>query len=341
MTDAISKFSVCVSILNWNAASTTLSCISSLLDTVLPEDWEMQIFVIDNASEMDDFRSLTQCVDTKLVHLLRNETNLGFAGGHNLTLQKAIDTHADFIWLLNNDATIHSDTLGGLIALAITDNRIAGVSPVLVAAHDHRLIDFCGGVHDWAKLEANKLSSLVAGEELEQRDDKSTWLSGAALLLRVSALSQVGRLDEDMFAYYEDNDISCKLLKAGWKIRVAFDSVVYHATSTDVYTQRPPYYFYLMARNSILFWLRHAPSSHRRLLRLRLFDREILVANRLISQGYDEKADACLLGIFDAFTSRYGKPKLHRPSVSLVMKIASYALRYHHRQHLSVKYYGR
>jgi len=65
--------------------------------------------------------------------------------------------------------------------------------------------------------------------------DKSTEVfaaSGGASLYRVQMLREIGLLDEDFFAYYEDVDLSFRAQLASWKIAYVPASRVYHATST-------------------------------------------------------------------------------------------------------------
>jgi GT2 family glycosyltransferase/glycosyltransferase involved in cell wall biosynthesis len=52
---------------------------------------------------------------------------------------------------------------------------------------------------------------------------------GGAVLLRGSALAEVGLFDPWFFAYYEDTDLSWRLRRAGWEVRTAPESVVHHA----------------------------------------------------------------------------------------------------------------
>lgn len=52
---------------------------------------------------------------------------------------------------------------------------------------------------------------------------------GGAVLLRTEALEDVGLFDPAFFAYYEDTDLSWRMRRAGWEIRVAPRSVVHHA----------------------------------------------------------------------------------------------------------------
>src|SRR4051812_29277693 len=83
--------SVMISVLNWNSADVTLECLASLTAMQRDPSISVRIVVIDNGSKDADYRRLADGVDHEKVTLLREETNLGFAGGHNVATRIAMD----------------------------------------------------------------------------------------------------------------------------------------------------------------------------------------------------------------------------------------------------------
>lgn len=55
------------------------------------------------------------------------------------------------------------------------------------------------------------------------------WVQGAAMLLRRSALDQIGWLDEDIFMYGEDVEMCYRAQKAGWPVMLIATAQVIHA----------------------------------------------------------------------------------------------------------------
>jgi GT2 family glycosyltransferase len=131
-------------------------------------------------------------------------------------------------------------------------------------------------------------------------------------MLRVAVVKQIGKLDDRLFAYYEDDDFGARLIENGWHTRIVTNAEVEHACFEGDMYQRPPYFFYLMTRNALLFALRHTPTDHRRFLRLKFVDRSLFMANKLLQQKQPEKANACLLGLADALRGIGGAPILDR-----------------------------
>lgn len=335
INDAEKKF-VLISVLNWNTASTTLECIASLLALDENPSIVVRIVVIDNGSTQSDWDLLNAGTAALPVTLVRQEVNLGFAGGHNLAIQMAIDEKADFIWLVNSDAVVDRDCLGKLVQLMNEHSDCGAVSPVTVAADDPTSIDFCGAKHDWQRLESVRATSIDEARAWEIESPETMWVRGTVVLYRIEALKQIGSLDSGLFAYYEDDDIGARLSKAGWSSRMAFDARSRHVRFASDEAHRPPYFFYLMTRNGLRFWLTHTPTKHRRWIRLRLIDRSIFMANILVSKSRHDKAQACLLGIGDAMRGTGGPPVLAR-KVPYHIELLRRVLMIQHAKHLANK----
>ncbi|WP_394790059.1 glycosyltransferase family 2 protein [Rhodoferax sp.] len=300
-----------ISILNWNTADSTVACVSAVLAT-LSNDLNVKIIVLDNGSAAADWASLqAQMPQDPRIEVLREEQNLGFAGGHNVVARIALRNEVDFIWLLNSDATVTPDVLQKLLRTLHGEPRCGAVSPVIYATHDHAIVDFCGAMHDWDALESTRTSKPEEARALEARFPTEMWLHGTAPLYRMRALAEVGLLDEGFFAYYEDDDLGVRLSRAGWLNQMCFDAVIFHPRRTAIHAERPPYYFYLMARNGVIFWDRHTLKPYRKRMLIRLLSRSLLEAAKLQEKGFDDKSDACLNGFIDGVKKRTGPPKLH------------------------------
>ena len=304
---------VLISIINWNSSADTIQCLESVLHLSHSDDIKIELIVIDNASDVADVKKLDDWLSEKNIGLVKNSKNLGFAGGHNYSIKRAIDLKYDYVWLLNNDAIVYRNTLFELVKLMQINPRCGSCSPIIHRLKNHGTIDYCGSSHNWSTLSTSHPKSFPEAAEFCKSNADDIWLAGTAILFRVDALRSVGALDEGLFAYYEDNDIGVRLIKNGWNNLLAFNSEIEHACFDGVITDRKPYYFYLMARNSFLFYLKHTPRPFRKALRLRLLDNSLAVADGLQHKGYTDKANACLLGVADGLSGIGGPPALNRP----------------------------
>ncbi|KQP17315.1 glycosyltransferase [Pseudorhodoferax sp. Leaf267] len=303
---------VTVSILNWNSSAVTLHAVRSVLALQLPPHVRVNLVVVDNGSRAEDAAALADALAGLQVRLQALPQNLGFAGGHNVAIREALAKGADFVWLLNSDAIAPPHSLAQLLRLMDEQPRCGAASPVIVRLGQPDLVDFAGAVHDWDLLDSPRPVQTDASRALALAHRKDFWVVGTAVLLRATALREVGLLEERYFAYYEDDDICARLAGAQWHSAMAYDAHVEHACFEGQMFERPPYYFYLMARNAFRFWGRHTPAGKRRWLRLRLLDTWLLYSNRLHSHGQPLKRDACLLGIWDGLLGRDGPPSLQQ-----------------------------
>lgn len=325
--------SILISVLNWNSAKETIICVEALRKLDGPAGYVVSLIVIDNGSTEGDWETLKTALIPYDVKLLRNPKNLGFAGGHNISLQIAIEKSFDYIWLMNNDAIATPPALNILFDAMEANLNYGAVSPLVLAREDESVIDFCGSRHDWKNFDIVTCTSVEEARDMEKRYPEDMWLMGAAILLRTTAIRNIGFLNDSLFAYYEDNDLCTRLSKNGWLNKMVFEAVVLHRHPNSRIEEKPPYYFYLMARNSFIFWFSHTPRQYRKFIRLKLIDKAILTANRLHSRDLHEKVDACLLGVLDSQITKLGAWDLNR-RVPFLMRMLRKALWFNHVKHL-------
>lgn len=321
--DAAASFSkrkkVLVSILNWNRAERTEECLISLKDEVEDAAADVTVLVIDNGSREEDYLALQTAMTSSKAVLKRISRNLGFTGGHNVAIEMAINDGYDFIWLLNNDAVVERGALGELVAFMEEESQCGVVSPVLRDMDDGS-VRRCVNVHQWHDRTSTRIMAIEEARKIQKEKPESLWVEGTAVLFRVKALEEVGLLDDRLFAYYDDNDISARLSKKGWHCLCAFDATVFHDYRKSM-DEFPPYLMYLMQRNEMLFWYSNMPDTARSRLWLKLVDRALFDVARLYHRGFDSHADAALLGVFDFIRGKFGPPR-HERKVPFIMRLA-------------------
>lgn len=317
---------VIASVLNWNTAALTHQVVTSLRALTVPSGLRFHIVVVDNGSRPDDVAALEEALRPMLAHgveLLRQSENLGFAGGCNVVLELAAARGAEFVWLVNSDAQVpQQNTLALLLAYMGSHPECGAVSPQLCLPEAPHKTYFSGSYHDWTRRISVRVDEARCLAE-EQERPFDMWVPGTALFLRQAALAQVGMLNEQYFAYYEDDDICTRLASGGWTCNVCHETAIWHEMPRAE-TDRPPYYFYLIQRNHLLFWYGNTPAAFRKLLLLRLLDQAFFDVNKLIRKGCHPHATASALGILDFLSRRYGPPDLKRPVplwIQLLVKV--------------------
>lgn len=222
--DVIVDRKVVVVIPNWNGEAELRSC----LDSLLRQTTTSHIIVVDNGSVDGSVDIIEHAYQS--VELIRHDTNKGYAGGVNPGFKRAIELQAVYVAPFNNDAVADEQWLEKLVA-CLDGRPEVGIATCKVASSDGSHLDSTGDYYTTWGLPYPR----GRGEADTSQYDGDTDVfgaSGAASLYRVSMLEQIGLLDEDFFAYYEDVDLSFRAQLAGWKVAYVPESVVHHDTST-------------------------------------------------------------------------------------------------------------
>jgi GT2 family glycosyltransferase len=210
-----------VVVLNWNGWCDTIACIASLQRLNYPN---FGLIVVDNGST-DGSQGHIEA-HFPAVKVLQTDANLGFGGGCNFGIRQALKQRADYVWLINSDATVDAKALTELVRVADEQTLVGAVGSVLYEADRPEQIQLWGGgrVKLWRGLSRHQ----VAPAALD-------FVSGASMLLRREAIEQVGMFDDHtFFMYWEDSDLGFRLRRAGWQLAVAEGSHVWHKLSASL-----------------------------------------------------------------------------------------------------------
>jgi GT2 family glycosyltransferase len=293
--------SVAIVVLNWNDPAPTFDC----LDALRRLDYgNARFVVVDNGSRPETLRPLTALTD---IELLKNPTNLGFAGGANVGLRHAFSTGADYVWLVNADALPAPGALKALVAMAEAEPTIGLLSPLL---HDHGNLqkpNACFGFFDRRSLGTTQTDDPEQARRWLAECPGSVIAFGTALVIRRRLFEAIGGFDESLFAYAEDVDYCLRCVRAGFRVSFCFDAVVWHSFRDPVGDPEgcPPHIHYYMTRNYPLLW-RKLSTHSLPLARAAywLLRRRLLVIERLSAN--QTAAEAVLAGLWDGFIGRGG-----------------------------------
>ncbi len=251
-----------VSVITVNFNQTELTC--ALLDSIRRQDYTpAEVIVVDNGSAENPAALFATRYPE--VTFIRSETNLGFAGGNNLGLQKASGAYLFFI---NNDAELTRGCLARLTALFSEIPDLGIVSPLICfypAPEDkqpvHRpppaIIQYAGMTPVHPLTGRNR--TIGGGKENTGQfaDPRPTaYAHGAAMLVSRTVLEHAGPMSEDFFLYYEELDWCERIRRAGYSVWLEPRACVFHKESLTVgkLGALKTYYLY---RNRILFMRRN------------------------------------------------------------------------------------
>ncbi len=259
--------SVYIVVLNWNGLALTRECLRSLGRVTYPAT---HVVVVDNGSTDGSPEALAMAFPG--VTLLRNERNLGFAGGNNVGIAYAREHGADYVLLLNNDTVVAEGFLEPLLAVAESDSQVGMVCPVIYFQTLPGEIWAAGvdiNLRRWRRLiprgnRRNVSTMLFALRGHHERDDGRfaevqpvDGATGCACMIKRQALAEVGLLDESFYLIHEDSDWSTRLGRAGYRIMLVPQSLVWHRVGASGRGSSPLKVYYA-TRNALLFVSKHA-----------------------------------------------------------------------------------
>jgi GT2 family glycosyltransferase len=236
---------VSVVVLNWNGWQDTIACVASLQALT---GVDCDILVVDNGSTDGSVAHIEAAL--RGIEVLKTGANLGFGGGCNVGIRHALAAGAEYVWLVNSDATVHPQALATMVRLADKNPALGAIGSVVYEAGSVDQVQLWGGGR--INLWLGRSKHCVSAGPVD-------FVSGASMLLRRAALDDVGLFDEaSFFMYWEDTDLGFRLRKAGWQLAVAADSHIWHKESTSLGFGNPVMDTYA-TRSCVRFLRRHAP----------------------------------------------------------------------------------
>ncbi|MEM3891694.1 MAG: glycosyltransferase family 2 protein [Nitrososphaerales archaeon] len=230
------------------------SCLDSLFNT---EYSNFKVILVDNGSDDGSVKSVEELFRGKL-NVVRSGVNLGFIGGNNLAL-KQLDEDSKYVVLLNNDTVVDRFWLKMLVEVAEKDKTVGALMPKLLSLREPTYFEYsgaCGGLLDVYGVPFCRGRIFDLAEEDRGQYDTTVevfWASGAALLLRTSALKKIGFLDELLYAHMEEIDLCWRLRLQGFKVLCVPQSIVYHLGGGTQLKDK----FYLKQRNNLIVMLKN------------------------------------------------------------------------------------
>jgi len=198
----------------------TRNCLAHLARQTRPHT----VIVSDNGDSEETAEGIGR--EWPAVRLLRSAERLSFAAACN---RGADAGDGEVVVLLNNDVYCRPDWLERLIAPLQDEPRTGSVACLLVQPGE-QTIDSVGLCADSTLAGFPRLAGLPVARAGDPRP-RLAGPAGAAAAYRRTAWSQVGGLDEAIFAYAEDLDLALRLRSAGWSASAAPEAVGMHLGS--------------------------------------------------------------------------------------------------------------
>jgi GT2 family glycosyltransferase len=214
---------VSIILLNWNSYEVTMECLLSLRKM----DYKnFEVVMADNGSVDGSAEKLLASAPE--IRLVRNATNLGFAGGCNAGIRDALSRENDYVLLLNNDTIVAPDFLSQMVSAAESDSAIGAASPKILFFDRPDRLNYAGGVHKLWRLFPSVIGLRQLDDGRYDQMREVSFLTGCAFLIKAEVVRRVGVLEEVYFHFYEDIEWSLRIIKAGFKCVYVPKAVIWH-----------------------------------------------------------------------------------------------------------------
>lgn len=188
-------------------------CFSSLMESGIP----LKVVVVDNASGDGTVPYIKEHFPD--IHLIESNKNLGFGGANNIGIRYALDNGADFVFLLNQDAWIETDTIAGLINVSQAHPEFGILSPIHLNKEKNSIEKLLLRRLDDFKVTSRALfNDLFFGRLKDVYWTK--YVNAAAWFLPRKTIETVGGFDPIFFHYGEDDNYINRVLYHGLKIGI-------------------------------------------------------------------------------------------------------------------------
>jgi N-acetylglucosaminyl-diphospho-decaprenol L-rhamnosyltransferase len=233
VTEAVRKVDISVVVVNWNVARLLDICLRSVQREAVTSGLNVEILVVDAASEQRDFVEVVRRFPD--VGLRELDLNRGYGAACNAGVQL---TSGGAVLLLNPDTVLLPGSLVRLWSTLDISPHIGLVAPLLlnpdgsVQSMGYRFPGPMNILCDLLPVPARIYDSPLNGRcpagngKLPVAID---YALGAALLVRRDAFDQVGGFDEAFFMYSEEIDAQKRLAECGWTRMLAPDARVIHS----------------------------------------------------------------------------------------------------------------
>jgi len=282
---------ISVIIPNWNGKLFLTECIDSLREQTFHD---FETILVDNGST-DGSADFVEERYGKFIRVLRNEKNLGFAGGNNVGIQAA---RGDYIVLLNNDTWADPHWLEELAKATQFGMAIGMWGSKVCSYYQRDRIEGAGELIYWDGL-CRSRGQYEQDHGQYNAIEEIFFPPGCGAMYRKSLFDAVGLFDEDFFAYADDSEIGIRARLAGWKCLYVPTAIVYHKNSGTAGKYSPLKAFYV-ERNRLWITIKYFPSPL-------LFLSVLFTLYRFVFQSYGALMHQ---GAAGKFTKMYSAPKL-------------------------------
>lgn len=266
------KLDVAIILINYNASEYTKKCISSVLEQT-SQELSYQIIVVDNASEKEDYQSLSSFLSSfskDTIQLHRSRINTGFGGGNMHGIQFA---NARYYLFLNNDTLMMDDPIKLCYDFMEAHPEAATCGPQIYNERNEKVVSFDHFTSFAREVFGRKTPEILFSKPNRKKEYLAPisvdYVNGSFMLFRAEDFDNIGGFDTNIFLYFEECDICYRLKKKARKTYFIPDASYMHHQGVSVDKTKMPIPIKIELKTSMFYVIRkNYGYLHYQLLRL-------------------------------------------------------------------------
>ena len=234
-----------------------------LVKGLLHNDYKnVEIIIIDDVST-DGTRDLLQkeFADNKTIKMYRNRSHLYTAASRDYGASLA---KGEYIFFIDDDNVVTERLISVLVEALEKDSSVGEAGPVMYYFQNKKKLFWAGTKRN---MTTTKTNFFINYSQLPNTSQWQTDDVPNAFMVRSSVIKKHHiTFFKNLFMHYEESDYAYQIKKAGYKIIVARDAIIYHDTPEGdkgaagflQHTLQDEHRIYFTARNRLLFHARYS-----------------------------------------------------------------------------------
>ncbi len=206
-----------IALVNWNNREYLRQCLESIAVARLPFAYE--VVVSDNGSTDGSLEMLAERFPN--VRIVQNGRNVGVARGNNECIRNSTGR---YILILNNDTIVNGESIMAMTRYLDEHPEVGAVGGSILNPDGTLQSSF----NNFPRLREELLVVTHLGKALNPlfpsyngtwpEPRPVDWISSASIVVRRTAIEQIGLVDEEYFIYSDETDWQYRLWQAGWQV---------------------------------------------------------------------------------------------------------------------------
>jgi len=180
---------------------------------------ELEVIIVDNSPEDCRIEDAIKVADYKGYTYIPAD-NRGFGAGNNIGAAVA---QGKILAFLNPDIILIEPIFKKILEKFNNDDKLAWVGGQLLDKNGKRNFSF-GYRFEYSNCSLFESVKFKIEEYFQKFDKNRMYLIGADIIIRCTIFEQIGKFDENIFMYHEENDLTQRVLKIVPNAKIRFCS---------------------------------------------------------------------------------------------------------------------